>query len=300
MTSIAGFLYPGTWTGSTANMPSVTPTSNDSLLTNGSLVLIDPSDSNYQWPSGVPASGVYLPNLAWDRASNLVTLDANDLGCPYSNTLTGANESISERSAKGGLHTIVSQVNSSVSSHRATIRPATAIEAYISANPNHSYYFSLWESVDRLSTASQWPVSGIFKSSAQTSAYNFYLQASSSGVAMGNGSGARLGFRSGGNGYGTLGPVFTDGAVSAWAGTLPASDAVVYLAAWGNLDAFAPFTENKAASKIFYRCYLEDLTVSARSYTTVDALDYALWTAAFSTNGKFYGDTTPTAVSALP
>lgn len=44
-------------------------------------------------------------------------------------------------------------------------------------------------------------------------------------------------------------------------------------------------------SHIFYRFYIEDLTVSGRSYATVDALDLALFTAAFAAGGRYYNDT---------
>lgn len=46
-----------------------------------------------------------------------------------------------------------------------------------------------------------------------------------------------------------------------------------------------------APSYILYRMYLEDLTVSGRTYAQVDAIDYAMWQTAFSAGGKFYGDT---------
>jgi len=47
---------------------------------------------------------------------------------------------------------------------------------------------------------------------------------------------------------------------------------------------------NKSASGIFYKLYIEDLTVSGRSYEQVDAIDFALYTSAFSAGGKYYGD----------
>ncbi|MBD7153500.1 hypothetical protein HPO45_27130, partial [Klebsiella pneumoniae] len=44
-------------------------------------------------------------------------------------------------------------------------------------------------------------------------------------------------------------------------------------------------------SFIFYRFYMEDLTVSGRSYATVDALDQALFDEAFySSTGRYRND----------
>lgn len=49
--------------------------------------------------------------------------------------------------------------------------------------------------------------------------------------------------------------------------------------------------KDKADSHIIYRVYLEDLTISGRTYATVEAADGALFTAAFGTGGRFNGDT---------
>ncbi|MCF6764112.1 hypothetical protein, partial [Pseudomonas fragi] len=56
---------------------------------------------------------------------------------------------------------------------------------------------------------------------------------------------------------------------------------------------------NVCPSRIIYRAYGEDLTVSGRNYAEVEALDYALFLEAFAPGGKFYGDTftSPSALS---
>jgi hypothetical protein len=310
MTTIAGIRSPVAWTGSTANMPTFTQQSTNSLLTlgPGSLVLINPSDASRPWSAGAPASGALLPNLAWDRAMATLGIigDPSQVDCPYSNTLIGTGESIFERSAQGGLHGIVSQVSSPITSHCAIIRAAASVEAWLAANPNHSYYLSIWESLTRKATATQWPIGGIFKAAAQTANYDMYFQGLNSGATgvVGPAGGAKLGTSFGGaNAYGYtsgLGTAFADIAVSSWSGTLPASDVHAYLALWGNVDNYGSLTANKSASKIFYQCYVEDLTVSGRTYAQVNALNVAAQTAAFGIGGVFYNDTTPTAPSALP
>lgn len=57
---------------------------------------------------------------------------------------------------------------------------------------------------------------------------------------------------------------------------------------------------NKAASRVLYRWYLEDLTVSGRTYAEVLAADYALYQQAFGVGGRYYGDTLPTDPSTIP
>jgi hypothetical protein len=40
-----------------------------------------------------------------------------------------------------------------------------------------------------------------------------------------------------------------------------------------------------------YRLYIENLTVSGRTWAEVDAIDYALYQAAFGAGGRFADDT---------
>lgn len=59
----------------------------------------------------------------------------------------------------------------------------------------------------------------------------------------------------------------------------------------GTIGAWIGGNYNKATSRIIYRARIEDLTVSGRTYEEVEAIDFALYTAAFAVGGKFYGDT---------
>jgi hypothetical protein len=59
----------------------------------------------------------------------------------------------------------------------------------------------------------------------------------------------------------------------------------------GSINASGTAKES-APSVVFYRTYLEDLTVSGRTYAEVDALDVALYTKhVLTTGGRYYGDT---------
>lgn len=49
--------------------------------------------------------------------------------------------------------------------------------------------------------------------------------------------------------------------------------------------------KNNAPSFVFYRTYLEDLTLSGRTYAQVSAADLALYNAAFGAGGRYAGDT---------
>ena len=58
-------------------------------------------------------------------------------------------------------------------------------------------------------------------------------------------------------------------------------------------------TSPSTASNTDFLLAIEDLTVSGRTYAEVDALDYALYQAAFAADGRYHGDTN-TDPSTLP
>ena len=308
MVLVPALQVPIAWTGDTSNMPTLVGLSTDSILSSGSLLLLDPTDTANPWAAGTPANGAALPNLAWDRASDLVGGGDNAaLAISFVNSLTltgGSPEARFERSVKGGLHGLVSQVNSGSSSNYAAIVPPAAIIAYLYANPGHAYFFSIWAQVDRETTASQDPIYLLYNAGAPpTSNYLAYAvaqNAANAAPAPGNASPHGIGSRNSG-GFRAAVPSILNQGFTGWTGTgaTSAANLAMLPAIWGNYGAFASLTRNKAKSFTLNRLYLEDLTVSGRSYATVDALDNGLFGAAFSSGGKFYGDSTPTLPSAF-
>jgi hypothetical protein len=303
MTSIPVIVVGEDWTGDQSAMPVLPDVSADSMLTNGSLVLVDPSDDAWPWSPGAPAPGSIIPNLAWDRAAELLgTGDAEDFGLPWNNTLSGV-EAEFERSAKGGLHGIVSQTNAGTSSDAAFLSLPTSIRDYLFAHQTHALFISLWGSVTRLTTATQDPLATIYNSSPTTNFLTFMEAVSGSSAAIrpviGTGFvGQRL---TGGN-FGQAGvPSLANLGVNAWNGAAPPNAAALSaaLGIWGNYANFASLVRNKGKSWVLYRLYIEDLAVSGRSYAAVDALDFAAWQAAFGSGGRFNGDTY-TAPSTFP
>jgi hypothetical protein len=198
------------------------------------------------------------------------------------------------RSAQGGLYILPSQTNN-VSGDHGAIRASNAIKTYLLNNPTHSFYFSLWATTERniITSGNAAPMSPahVANSSSSTSNLLFHLQDFQiSGSLQGGGQG----FADRPNPTPVVGtPQFINCAQDAWEGTVPANIGAmsVCLAGAGSFDAWSGFNVNKAAAAIFYRSYIEDLTVSGRSYAQVDALDYAYFTKCFSAGGKFYGDT---------
>ena len=61
---------------------------------------------------------------------------------------------------------------------------------------------------------------------------------------------------------------------------------------WGIDTSISSTYANKLHSWILYRTYVEDLSVSGRTYAEVDALDYALYEKhVLTADGRYYGDT---------
>lgn len=257
----------------------------DPIESAGSLYLLDASRS---LASGVPADTAPVTNLF---AANLGSLAAGATS-PTLRILGDINDGTKghvERSGKDGLHVIVSQASSLASGDGVCLRPAAALAAYLNANNDHDYYISVWDRLTRAyAGAGGDAVNGVI--GAATTAGLAY--ASHSG--WGEGSGVTLIAES------LLGNVVGERraghAGTGSAGSLSSSNGSAG-PVWG-----APTTtfgggqlathNTKWSSFVFYRVYVEDLTVSGRTYAEVDAIDAELFLASVLTpGGRYYGDT---------
>ena len=255
----------------------------DPLLSSGSLVLVDVGHSKGRL-SGVPSNGTLVNNIAGSIASGLV-----GSASVSPEILTGFTNSamVPELSGKGGLHVIKSKVNDT-NATRFTLRLPAAIKAYLLANPTHGYYFSMWQQFTRKFDANNAPLMIIGESAYSV---NFLMNLGSSGAVQGAATNV-LGQATTLNPFVAAGPAKLQLAVSKVTGTLSSlayNDLFIFggVPSVGVMDAAL----KKGGSQIMYRVYLEDLTVSGRTYAEVKTLDDALYAAAFAPGGKFYGDT---------
>ncbi len=255
----------------------------DAIESSGSMLLIEPMHPTAQWAAGVPSNGATFQNL-YDPLG-LGNASFEEVGA-IENGVKGKIE----RSTKGGLHIIVSQANALADGDGARIKMSAALLAHVYANLGHDYYISAW---DRLTRANP------NIASASTRDYNT-ANTISVGIAHAAPtvwnvvSGSSLGSRVLGNTVGArFANVGADGAVMASSTAMNGAG----LPSWG-----APwFTYNQAVrasrngfwtSFVFYRLYIEDMTVSGRTYAEVDAIDHALYTKEVLTpGGRYYGDT---------
>jgi hypothetical protein len=203
-----------------------------------------------------------------------------------------------ERSTKGGLHVIISQTNNDTSFQGLSVNLGNALQNWIMGNPNHQYYFSVWDVLTRAAHAAQ-PPEASFASGAAAGLMALYADGT---VQLPSGAN-RLGAQQSPASYPTLGPRFKavgmDGPIG---GTLPTATYDYNLAQFGPLGAWsnAGSYGNKSSSRVLYRIYLEDLTVSGRSFDEVALRDYSLWQEAMGQGGRYYGDTLPTDPATIP
>ncbi|SDA14897.1 hypothetical protein [Sphingomonas sp. NFR15] len=262
--------------------------------------------------SGTPGrEGVYAIGYTAagiNVAVGTITATAGDAG-NLSNTFVVNSDSASlfmrERTPKGGLHLAISQTNDNVSGAWQGIDSKARLKNYIFANLAHAYYVSTWESVTRPGVGSSAfpPQQAICDITTSTGRFvTVWTQQDGTGYTFlpQAGTSQRIGFfdsqAANPNTVGTrLRAIGVNGATSAVA----FSNIAVKPFVVGHTDAFASASTygNKSASRVLYRTYIEDLTVSGRSYAQVQALDYAAWRDAFGAGGRYAGDTfTPPAV----
>ena len=272
----------------------------DAILTPGSLILHDLTHSQNPLASGVPASGTAIPNIAYaECAAVLGSGTQSSLVSTFTNNALSA-DAIFERTAKGGLHGLYSHVNNTNANRGAYIRAAAAIEAYLYANLTHDLYFSIWTYRTRVAITTAQNPRMVAAPVSINSAGNFkiILDATS---AVNNALTGKLSALS--NGPNSAGLSRRSVESSAWSNGNPASaaDTAAYLMGWGNWGPGTAAWENITPGDIFYRCYLEDLTVSGRTASVVDTLEASLFTQRVLTaGGAYYGDSGWTAPSSFP
>lgn len=284
-------ILPTTFAGPDVGLLPIAPPI-DPIGAAGSLLLLDPTHPANPWAAGVPAHDSFVPNLFRDRLSTLAGTAAGLDAKVYNAGLT-AGAGLVERSGKGGLHGIISPTNGTAAGVGLNLFDPDALWNYIKANPTHAYYVSLWQRTTRAATAAGNVGQMIHASNSK------FIGAVLSAATFPN---VRQGARSYEAGVGpkhyNVGAVPDDGIATDGA-TVPAQRSAFMV---GNMASPNATTGRRglAGSHIFYRAYIEDLTVSGRTYAAVDAIDRALYLAeVVNAGGRYYNDT-HTDVATLP
>ena len=270
----------------------------DPLESAGSLALYEPAHPAGPMAAGVPVNGTAIPNLLAAKALTMIpTATAATLAgqVALGSSFTGAKGRI-ERTGKGGIHLITSQnagAGIDVNTY-ARCESSALLGTFLNANPTHDIFYSIWARITRLSVAGTAanPLQSKMTNPTSANSINFYSRTGAGGDTEYPNTAARIGYRHSANLYPeALGPLIQNIAVdtaTAWA----AATATVLMHGGTGVVAGIAADYAKAHSIVFYRAYLEDLTVSGRTYAQVDALDIAEYTKQCVTaGGRYVGDT---------
>jgi len=269
----------------------------DGIMSKGSLYLMDLSHSlGYDNGVTAPINGTLIPNIAWEAATDIIgSGDRNSLSSLMNSSINGTTGKL-EVTGKKGLHSIFSQT-AHLSQHFIKIPVPLAIRTQMYSNPSHRYYFSTWRRRTRAVVTSN-PSNYAHVGLGFTNTSNYFLLDywhsdlyfnPASPATQNKGQRGMIA----GNALETF---IKNNAFEGSVGspTVTTSDLNWYFFANGS-GGIASFNANdavnKAPSMILYRTYLEDLTISGRTYAEVDALDKVMYDAAFAVGGKFHGDT---------
>ncbi|MFG1206994.1 hypothetical protein [Xanthobacter flavus] len=289
----------------------------DPGMSPGTLFLFDAAHSQSGLTAGVvPTSGTF-PNIARDTAAAALNKSASllDWTVDYARTAGDASFKV-ERTAKGGIHAVSSQVGqiSAVGDYWRITPLLDLRQGLLDAVPGSALFAINWYIITRLGISSG--------NAAMQSMMHIVNGASSTGNALYftrfdrfssiNGDGG--GFMRGPTANGPANtPAYTYVAASAWTNAKPASPASAFItpAVLGRDTAWSGFNVNKAPSLILYRSKIEDLSKTKRANNGAGgtfaeeaaaalAIEQGLFTAAFGAGGKFNGDTWSDPATWLP
>ncbi len=276
----------------------------DAIESKGSLLLFDGAAPTAPFV-GVPETNATIFNVL---RANAITLTGSTTAVDFVVAQKSSHSLFRvERTLKGGIHGIVTQAgaqDATVSggggaggSLAYVLHGQSALGDYIRANPSHQFYTSIWSKTTRLGLTSSAPQSPFhFTNGVAATTNNFFhnqggLFFPQSGVTfIGRFAIPSLDDINVANASSVPYNRFASLGFTGVNGNSPAASDRIQLGV-GTFSAWNSLNFNKAPSRIIYRAYIEDLTVSGRTYAQVHALDKSLFDAAFAVGGKFYGDT---------
>lgn len=257
----------------------------DEIESSGSLMLFDASII-----SGLPNQGDSVSNVVAALAQDATGQSSGLNFTVHSKSANNANWLL-EKTSKGGLHGIIKQNTGNTVENQLVFNGPLAVRNYILNNPNHNYYISFWSKITKPSISNP----------AVQSPFHFCVNSSNGFF---NSQGGVLN-DTGGNRSNYVGiPTVGDNDIAAGTNRFMSAQYSGIVNAGSplgtsnqielGLGAFGPwgfFNTEKGASRVLYRAYIEDLTVSGRTAAQVSALDQELFNKAFALGGKFYNDT---------
>lgn len=252
----------------------------DSMINNGSIALLDLTNPAMPSDWGGVLSG-RIPNLAWGPLSQLIGSGTEDsLSFAYARTLDD-NHGLVERTAKRGLHVAITQ--KAWDERQSVAISSTAVAGYLRANPGHSYFMSLWGTLTQDDANTGTPGANMRMAG--------FLAGNSDVMNIRRGTNYalfppanRIGLRQKPD-RNTGSPFIVNGAMSQLAQGPSDNNVAIWTTGGGSGGQVI------MPSWVLYRFYVEDLTVSGRTYAQADAADIDLYTTIMLTpGGRYYGD----------
>lgn len=240
----------------------------------GALILIDPAHPHRQWPAGVPSNGTLMPNLAAEQSAATIGQGstAADLAVLWRMQIQGTVLPTVERTSTGGLYV--------ANKYAGIFHPAALID-HLQRNRGHSFYVSQWGRLD--ATEDFLHYSHLMRNGSDAALTGTAYEMKPAGS---NPAGTRIG--QAGLGSAAVGPYFVNAAHNS--NTLAGATGAAFMASFGAL-IFGTYGNGGGSARRLYRFYMEDLTVSGRTYETVAALDRSEYTKHVLTpGGRYYGD----------
>lgn len=273
-----------TLSGVTFNNPSLPRAIHEPLMSNGSILMLDPTHPMNPWPSGVPADGLVVPNLAINALKALVpTATETQINGEINNAFVNVGRF--ERSGRGGLHGIIKQ-NTYLSPLESNGIFLRSVREYIAANASHAFFIGLYGRITRADTHSAPNAAGSMVGMFNSGGTDYLtIRPTTSKQLVAAPSASRT--DSTVSGSNVVGDFRVSGGFANLAGTPSGSDLIVR---WTNGHQESGSVRN--ASWILYNHYIEDLTVSGRTYAQVQKLYADSYTKEVLTlGGRYYGDT---------
>jgi hypothetical protein len=262
----------------------------------GGIALFAPGHPAGVPPTSLPAAGVnqIIPNLFLPTAKILIpagtdaTLQAN-----FAKSTNFGNDTKGkvELTLKKGIHGIVSKASPMANGDGAKIQFHTVLRDYFYTNRSHNFYTSFWTQVTRAAGITYTTTLLDFGAGSTAQDYTHFVHSS-----LGSG-GWYVPITAGYSGvnYNVVGanrrynagagkPTMAGGSLSTIQNNWGAPTSSYNAAVVGSNGAILP-------SYVFYELFVEDLTVSGRTWQEVDALDKAEFDKAFAIGGRYYGDT---------
>lgn len=279
------------------------------------LIKYDPIESQkgslFLWDAGIaplasaPDVGASIQNILSEYAP--ATGNALELTKGTMSDASHISYIKREITSKGGLHFIVSQTYSgndwgplfNALSANAQLQEQLRSKL-MGVNPN--LFVSVWERTTRIGGGTSAHTMQYMSSVSSRGDHAFYKRVNETVAAVSSSSSSTS----------ALLKEDTDSAVVgvpnkqvmnlkgvAGAGVLTGTKAHFSLNGWDVPNSSA-LAKNKSPSQIIYRIYVEDLSLSGRTYEQVKAIDDAEFAKAFAVGGRFHGDTWSNPATVLP